>query len=508
MIVGKAEELVFPRSEMQVAEILKQANNRKIHVTVSGAGTGITGSRVPPDGLILSAEKMILLDSEQSFPGELIEHSEMGRKFSIFVGKDEETGDYYAIAPVGITIETFKKIVAARGLYYPPDPTEMTALLGGTVATNASGARTFRYGPTRDYVRRIRVVLPNGDVLNIKRGKVFAEENRLTVVLTNDERLELELPTYEMPKVEKNAAGYYVKPNMDLIDLFIGSEGTLGVISEVEVRLVEKPQTILPIFAHFSEERSAIDFSKKLRALAIIGDLRIFSIEFFCKNSTQFVRNKYPPPKIPDGSNGIIFFEQEVPGEEDLPHTFEQTMSLLEQFNVLETMASFEPDWEKEAKEIRHALPEGINSFVRLHGTHKVATDIIVKEEDFVDMMKFYHEVGDRTRIPYVIFGHIGNNHVHFNFLPTNREELERAVKACTIFLKKAVELGGSISGEHGVGKKRYVEDSKEGPYLELMYGQKGLMEIARLKLALDRNRILNLGNIIPAEYMEQIQQY
>jgi D-lactate dehydrogenase (cytochrome) len=307
-----------------------------------------------------------------------------------------------------------------------------------------------------------------------------------------------------MPKVEKDAAGYYVKPEMDLIDLFIGSEGTLGVISEIEVKLVEKPKTILPVFAHFSEEKDSIEFVKRLRALKRAGTLSVLSIEFFDKYSTEFIRKKYPPPKIPENSNGIIYFELEAPNEDELQKALEETVNLLEKCNVLETMASVLPDWTREAKEMRHALPEGINSFVRSHGTQKVATDIAVPEENFDAMMATYHQVGSETGISYVIFGHIGNNHLHFNFLPTNQEELKRAVRACALLLKKAVQLGGTVSGEHGVGKKCYVEDDEERPYLELMYGRKGLMEIAKIKHALDPNHILNIGNVVSADYLEQ----
>jgi D-lactate dehydrogenase (cytochrome) len=504
IILGKADEVVFPRSERQIAEILREANSKKVHVTISGAGTGITGSRVPLDGIVLSTEMLTQIHSEQfrARSGELIEHSELGKKYSIFIGKDEQKNEFYAIAPPGISIETFKKIVESKGLYYPPDPTETTALLGGTVATNASGPRTFNYGPTREYVRRLRVVLPNGDVLNIRRGKVFAKENKFTVVLTDGKRVELELPTYNMPRVEKNAAGYYVKPEMDLIDLFIGSEGTLGVISEIEVKLVEKPKTILPVFAHFSEEKDSIEFAKRLRALKRAGTFSVLSIEFFDKYSTEFIRKKYPPPKIPKNSNAIIYFELEAQNEDELQKALEETVNLLEKCNVSETMASVLP--EREAKEMRHALPEGINNFVRFHGTRKVATDIAVPEENFDEMMATYHQVGDETGIPYVIFGHIGNNHLHFNFLPTTHEEMEKAIRACTLLLKKAVQLGGTVSGEHGVGKKHYIQDDEERPYLELMYGRKGLMEIAKIKHALDPNHILNIGNVVSADYLEQ----
>jgi len=499
VIEGYAEEVVFPRNEKQISEILKEANSRRICVTISGGGTGITGSRVPLGGIVLSTDKMTQLDRKYlPSSGELIEYIDSGRKYSIFIGKDEE--GFYAITPPGIPIGSFKRIVEGKGLCYPPDPTETTAFLGGTVATNASGSRTFYYGPTRDYVRRLRVVLPNGDVLDIRRGRVFARENKFIIVLTDGRRIEVELPSYKMPNVEKNAAGYYINPNMDLIDLFIGSEGTLGVISEIEIKLIKKPKDILPVFAHFSCEEDAVSFAKKLREVARKGELPVLSIEFFDKYSVDFMRKKYPPPTIPSESNGIIFFEEET-GSEEESVIIERTIDLVEKYNAIKSMIM---DLER-AKEIRHALPEEVNKFVRSHGTHKVATDICTPEETFDEMMRYYHEVGDEVEIPYVIFGHIGNFHLHFNFLPRNREELKIAVSACTKLLEKAVKLGGTISGEHGVGKKYYLKDGERRPYIELMYGERGLIEMAKLKHAFDPNHILNVGNIIPEEYLEKV---
>lgn len=179
----------------------------------------------------------------------------------------------------------------------------------------------------------------------------------------------------------------------------------------------------------------------------------------------------------------------------------------MESCNVLETTASLEPSWEKGAGEIRHALPRLINGFVRSRGAHKVATDIAVPENALDEMMDHYHKVGEETRVPYVIFGHVGDNHLHLNFLPRSREEVERATKACTRLLRKAVQLGGTISGEHGVGKKTYVEDGERRPYREIMYGKEGLRSIARIKHALDPNHVLNVGNMVPATYLESLSE-
>jgi D-lactate dehydrogenase (cytochrome) len=512
LIAGKAKKVFFPRTEAHIAKILSDAKKRKIRVTISGAGTGITGSRVPQGGIVLATEKMTNV-FERGPEENLVEYSDLGVKYTLYLLENTEKNEHYAIVPPGIPLETLKKIFEERHLCYPPDTTEMTALLGGTVATNASGARTFHYGCTRDYVRRLRVVLPDGDVLDIKRGKVFAsEENQFDIILTSGKRITVKLPSYTMPDVKKNAAGYYTKPGMDLIDLFIGSEGTLGVISEVEIKLENQPKNVLPVFAHFSTEGDAIRFVKSLRSLSRSkkpDDVGIdaLSIEFLDERSIELLRKKYPPSKIPVKSKSAIFFEQEIPNEEIFNDLLKSCIDLLESCNVLDTMASLGTDWLKEIKDIRHALPESINTIVRTKGVHKVATDIAVPERAFDKMMSYYHKVGKESGILYAIFGHIGDNHLHFNFIPESEEVLSRAEIACALLLKKAVELGGTITAEHGVGKKTYLKNVERRPYLELMYGIEGLKSVARIKHAFDPNHILNIGNIIPVSYLEDLNE-
>ncbi|UCG45378.1 MAG: FAD-binding oxidoreductase, partial [Candidatus Bathyarchaeota archaeon] len=503
LVTGEANAVFFPRTEAHVTKILRKANEQKIQVTISGAGTGITGSRVPTGGIVLATEKMTKV-ADQDLSEGLTEYSDLGVDYALYILYDKEADEYAAILPPGISLETLKKILEEKNLCYPPDTTEMTALIGGTVATNASGARTFHYGCTRDFVRRLRVALPTGDVLDIKRGKVFANrENEFQVILTSGKRLTVKIPSYSMPDIEKNAAGYYSKPGMDLIDLFIGSEGTLGVITEVEIRLEAKPKSVLPVFAHFSSENDALRFVKKLRTASKHNrtdeeGLNALSIEFFDERSIALLRQKYPPSKIPEKSKSAVFFEQEIPNEKAFNKLLQDAVTLLESCNALDTMASLGTDWLREIKDIRHALPESINTTVRSKGVHKVATDIAVPESRFDEMMSFYHEVGEKSGIPYAIFGHVGNNHLHFNFIPQSEQALASAVRASTLLLKKAVELGGTITAEHGVGKKNYATNGEKGPYLELMYGIKGLKSIAAIKHVFDPTHILNIGNIIP----------
>ena len=151
-------------------------------------------------------------------------------------------------------LSDLQRAVDQEGMLYPPDPTERGCFIGGNVATNASGARTFKYGPTRNYVSWLKVVLASGEVLELRRGQVRADAaGRVRIG-----KIEVKLPDYRMPATRKNATGYFVAPEMDAIDLFIGSEGTLGVICEIETRLLPKPEGLLSGIVFFADEADVL----------------------------------------------------------------------------------------------------------------------------------------------------------------------------------------------------------------------------------------------------------
>ncbi|HEV8204988.1 MAG TPA: FAD-binding oxidoreductase, partial [Pyrinomonadaceae bacterium] len=236
---GHAERVVFPESIEEVSEVLASANRDRIPVTVSGAGTGTVGGRVAFGGIVLATDKLNRIKS--------IVHGE---------------GGGIAVVEPAVILSDLQRAVDQEGLLYPPDPTERGCYVGGTVATNASGARTFKYGPTRNYVSRLNVVLASGEVLDLRRGTVHADDHGM---LRLGNSIELKLPTYRRPNTRKNASGYFIAPGMDAIDLFIGSEGTLGVICEIEVRLIPKPQGLLSGVVFFADEADL---------LALVADAR------------------------------------------------------------------------------------------------------------------------------------------------------------------------------------------------------------------------------------------
>jgi len=456
---GYAERVVLPESVAEVSEILASANRERVPVTVSGAGTGTVGGRVAFGGIVLATDKLNHIKS--------IVHEEHGG---------------FAVVEAGVILSDLQRAVDQEGLLYPPDPTERGCFVGGNVATNASGARTFKYGPTRNYVSALKVVLASGEVLDLRRGEIRADSDgriRLGSV-------EVKLPSYRLPNTRKNASGYFVAPEMDAVDLFIGSEGTLGVISEIEVRLLPKPEALLSGVVFFADEADVLALVSDVRAH---GDAR--ALEFFDRESLNFLRQKYP--SIPDEAVGAIFFEQET-NEATEEAVLSAWQELLDQHNALADswFATNEQDQAK-LREFRHQLPVLMNEWFARYRQRKVSTDMAVPDDAFPGLFRLYKETLQSSGMRYTIFGHIGDNHVHVNILPRDDAEGARARELYVQFLKYAASVGGTLSAEHGVGKLKR-------DYLHFFYNDEQLREMAALKLALDPNGILGRGNIFNHE--------
>jgi len=474
---GCAEEVVIPESVEELSEFLKKANSVRLPVTISGGGTATTGSRIPFGGAVISMERFnkILKISKR---------------------------DMSVTLEAGVMVDELKKAADREGLFYTSHPTESSAFVGGTVATNASGSRSFKYGPTRDYVKRLKMVLANGVVMDLRRGEKFLSREDSKIKMPGALEIVVPLPHYRMPDV-KSSSGYFAKDGMDLIDLFIGQEGTLSVIVEVELALVTKPLKILGSFVFFDREEDAWNFafeardlSKKKRAPS--GDLMLdaLSIEYFDSNSLAFLREGNV--NIPPLARSAIFFEQEtVPGKDE-DEVLNEWLGLISKHG-----ASLDDTWvamnEKEAEKFagfRHAIPEAVNDIVRKYGFHKFSTDIAVPDGKAFEMMEFYTGTLKSQKLQHVIFGHIGESHVHVNILPRSEEELRASGEIALRFVKKGVLAGGAVSAEHGIGKIKHK-------YLEEMYGTSGVLEMSKIKKAFDPNCILGLDNIFPRELLK-----
>ncbi|MEK6336707.1 MAG: FAD-binding oxidoreductase [Acidobacteriota bacterium] len=480
---GFAQRVVFPESADEVAQVLVEATRTRTPVTVSGAGTGTVAGRVPFGGIVLATDKLDKIKS-----------------ISV-----EEAGGR-GVVEAGVILRDFQQAVDAKGLLYPPDPTERGCFIGGNVATNASGARTFKYGPTRNYVERLKIALATGEVIDLRRSELRASAGgQIAIPLPTGRVIEVRLPSYQMPKVRKHASGYYVAPGMDAIDLFIGSEGTLGVIVEVEVKLLPKPKGLLSGVVFFKTEADLLAFVREARerslsnrgpgaTVRVAANIDARALEYFDSESLDFLRQKYDT--VPANAIGAIFFEQETtPATEDALMT--EWLSLLDQHNALSEQSWFganEADQTK-LREFRHALPVLMNEWFARHNQKKVSTDMSVPDEAFAGMLRFYQEALRGGDLRYTIFGHIGDNHVHVNILPRNDDEAARAWAIYHTFIRRAVDVGGTISAEHGIGKLKRE-------YLQQLYGEEHLREMAQLKRAFDPEGILGQGNMFSDKYL------
>ncbi|HET7113407.1 MAG TPA: FAD-binding oxidoreductase [Pyrinomonadaceae bacterium] len=458
---GHADRVVLPETIDEVAEVLAGANRDRVPVTVSGAGTGTVGGRVAFGGIVLATDRLNRI-------------------------KQIDREERRAVAEAGVILSDFQSAVESEGLLYPPDPTERGCFLGGTVATNASGARTFKYGPTRNYVAGLKVVLASGEVLDLRRGEVHADaEGRLRL----GRSIELQLPaSVRMPATRKNATGYFIAPEMDAIDLFIGSEGTLGVICEITVRLLPKPEGLLSGVVFFENEADVLALVAAVRAHV---DAR--AVEFFDRESLIFLREKYST--IPEQAVAALFFEQETTAANE-ESVLDQWMKLLDQHHAL-TDSWFATSAADQARlrEFRHQLPVLMNEWFARYRQRKVSTDMAVPDDAFPGLFRLYQDALRDSGLRYTIFGHIGDNHVHVNILPRDDAEGARARELYVRFLKHAASVGGTLSAEHGVGKLKRE-------YLRLFYSDEQLRELAAVKRALDPNGILGRGNIFSEELL------
>jgi len=481
------DRIWFPRTTLEAAAAIRDIARRGERATVSGSRTGIVGGAVNMLAQnILSLERLV---------------------FRPRLNRDEKTGTWSVIVGAGMKLEDLAKAIKKKDydakrktpsdLFYPVDPTELSASIGGTVAANASGARTLYYGPTRDWVLTLTVVLVDGRVLRLRRGEVAADDGMFRLRMPDGTSSPIDVPAVRMPGT-KHVAGYYLKPDMDAVDLFIGGEGTLGVVTEIELKLATLPPECLYLCVFLPARDRVVEVVREVkRRLAPV----LLAIEYMDKRSIDILldyKRRYRlasgVPPIPHGTEGVLYFEIGFEGDSRFEAVYDALAAAFQEYDISmeSTWAGFTHRDMEDMKKFRHALPERINAIIAerksiLPEITKVGTDMAVPDEALADIMAEYYESIEQRGLQFAVFGHIGNGHLHVNILPRSATELETAKSLYLQLARKAVALGGSVAAEHGIG--RLKKD-----FMRIQYSDEEIRAMMRIKDQFDPRRVLNPG--------------
>ncbi|NIQ96084.1 MAG: FAD-binding protein [Desulfuromonadales bacterium] len=414
--------VVHPGTSAEISLVMKMANAEKIPVFPRGAGSGFTGGSLPTrGGIVLTTERMDRI-----------------------VEIDEE--NLVATVEPGVVTEQFQKAVEKVGLFYPPDPASLKfSSLGGNVAECAGGPRCVKYGVTKDYILGLEVVTPTGDVITTGG------------------------PTM------KGVVGY------DLTKLMCGSEGTLGIITRIVIKLLPLPEakkTMLVLFDSIDGAAEAVS--------AIVGNKIIpTTLEFMDGRTVDCVREA-TGLDVPEEARAVLIIE--VDGDRDLlDRQAERIEKIIEPLGVVEVRVAETPEQSEALWQIRRAVSPSL----RKVNPDKFNEDICVPRSKVPEMIRRIDAIADRHGIPIVNFGHAGDGNIHVNIMIDKKVpgELEKAEAAIEAVFRDALDLGGTMSGEHGVGIAK-------APYIPLEISEKAAEYMKTIKKALDPNNILNPGKI------------
>jgi len=481
---GHAAGIVFPRSTEDVVDALASSES----VLVVGAQSSLTGGATPMGETIIATTKMArILDVA---PGRI------------------------TVEP-GATVASMQERLRAEGGWFAPVPTFTGAFAGGIVATNAAGAATFKYGSTRGWVEALTVVLADGTILDISRGSHRARDGRV-VLDTRSGSITIPMPTYRVPKVPKCSAGYFAGPDMDLVDLFVGSEGTLGVITKITFRTLAPPPHIVFAWIPCRSESQGLALVGELRDASIatrqsrtVNGIDACAIEHMDRRSLAIVREDGAGTRynvsIPGDADMALLVQLEIPAgdaasafdeiqraliEPALDGALARFCRLLDAAGVLEDTELALPGDSHRAADflaVREAVPSGVNRRIRQAKQNidarieKTAGDMIVPFDRSAEMMDAYRRGFESRGLDYAIWGHLSDGNVHPNVLAQSYEDVVKGKEAMLEFGRHATRLGGCALAEHGVGR-----NPVKHALLEQLYGVRGIDEMRAVKQALD----------------------
>ena len=434
-----------------------------------GAQSSLTGGATPRGDLVISTRA---LTDVTRLPGRMVR-----------VG-------------AGVPLAELQRVLALDGLYYPPLPTFDGAFVGGTIATNAAGAATFKYGSTRQWVEALTLVLADGSLVEIRRGEVTASpDGWFELQFSSGNILRVPVPTYVMPDVAKLSAGYFARPGMDLIDLFIGSEGTLGVVADATLRVIPMPRRCVVLVTCDSDSQAATVTAALRREAASSrrgeGPLDVSAVEFMDGRSLAVVPDEALSRAgvgRPVGTAVLLLVQIEVADRED--EAVQHMDSVLDACGVRADPQVALPGDERGASrlfELREAVPAGVNALVaaaksRVHpDIEKVAGDLIVPFERLEESLALYRQTIERYGLEYALWGHVSDGNMHPNVIPRSLADVDRGKAAILDMARGVVAMGGAPLAEHGVGRSALKQQ-----LLRELYGERGIEEMRAVKRALD----------------------
>ncbi|AST92409.1 MULTISPECIES: glycolate oxidase subunit GlcD [Sutcliffiella] len=425
------DAVIVPSNKDDVASIVKLCNAYHIPIVPRGSGTNLCAGTCPTEG------------------GLVIIFTRMNQILEI----DEE--NLTVTVQPGVITQDLINAVEQRGLFYPPDPSSMKiSTIGGNINENSGGLRGLKYGVTRDYVLALEAVLPNGDI--IQTGG----------------------------KLAKDVAGY------DLTRLFVGSEGTLCVITEATLKLIPMPETKKTMLALYEDLEAAARTVSSIIANRIIPT----TLEFLDQPTLEVVED-FAKIGLPTDVKAVLLIEQD--GTADIvEHDMEKirTICLKEQAKSVQIAKTTE-----EAAALTAARRAALSALARLKPT-TILEDATVPRSEIAKMVKAINEIAEKYNVKICTFGHAGDGNLHPT-VPTdarNEEEMERVEKAFEEIFARAIELGGTITGEHGVGVMK-------APYLEWKLGSAGISAMKAIKEAFDPNNIMNPGKVFAKETRKRV---
>lgn len=436
---GEADQVFLPANLQELQEVVRASSAGGIPLTVAGAGTGLTGARVPHGGTIVSLERF--------------------RKIEISQGR--------ARCGAGVILSDLQKAAAQRKQFFGPNPTEDSAAIGGIIATNAGGARSFHYGSVRRHVLALEVTFLNGRTERFERG----------------DKVDFPFVPVRTPETTKNAAGYCLHTGLEWVDLLAGSEGTLGIVTEAELQLLPEPAAILSGVVFFPDDTRALDAAVAWRPLA---ELRL--LEFLDEHALELLRQRYP--ELPSEARAALLVEQNLLSEEDEEvEAWTRRLKEQEAFEE-ESWFGFQAADRERFRKLRHTLPVMVVDRVRRNGFPKFGTDYAVPLRHERELYKFYkRRCEEVTRGHYMIFGHVGDANNHVNLLPSTPEQAKHGGELIDEFAEFVVSLGGTVAAEHGIGKLKTS-------LLKLMYSSSEIEAMKDVKRRLDPQWLLGQGTI------------